>query len=117
MAGGSAQPGTPAYQAPEMLLFQRSANAKTDVWALCCTVVEVLCESPIWDFPLHLEEDPVTYITEQMRKKVVPDGVKVLKSQVCSTIYAVLCYGLSYRPEERPEALQIVKALQQMQSI
>ena len=113
LAGGSAQPGTPAYQAPEVLLQQNSGNPKTDVWALCCTLVEVFCETPIWDYPIHQDADPVQYTIERMRLEAQPDGLQGLASKVNAAIYSVLDKGLSYRPVERPDALKIVKVFEQ----
>ena len=86
------------------------------LFAIIELVVEVLSETPIWDLPIHLEEDSVIYITEQMKKEIVPDGIKVLKCKVCSSIYELLCSSLSYRPEERPDALEIIQVSQQMWS-
>ena len=41
MAGGSLQPGTPPYQAPEVLVDRKSGNTSTDIWSMSCTLVEV----------------------------------------------------------------------------
>lgn len=74
MAGGSAQPGTPSYQAPKLLLAKQSANTSSDIWALSCTLVELFSDVPIWNTPEKSDKDPVEYIMEQMRLNARPNG-------------------------------------------
>ncbi|XP_045188120.1 probable myosin light chain kinase DDB_G0292624 [Mercenaria mercenaria] len=42
MAGGSSQPGTPAYQASEVMLERSSSNFNHRCVSLACTLVEVM---------------------------------------------------------------------------
>lgn len=107
MAGGSLQPGTPVYQAPEVLLERKSSNTMTDIWSLSCTLVEVFCERPIWDSP-DTDKEPVHYIMDRMKIQAKSDGFDL----ACIFIQSILILnmlekGLSYRDDERPHALEI----------
>ncbi|KAH3828239.1 probable serine/threonine-protein kinase drkD [Dreissena polymorpha] len=111
LAGICLQPGTPAYQAPEILLERQSANEMTDIWSLACTSVEVFTEMPVW----NSSDDPVQYIMSRMKLKAKPDALELLASladtdseNVESKIYRILDKGLSYSNSGRPHALQIV---------
>jgi E3 ubiquitin-protein ligase mind-bomb len=111
MAGVCLQPGTPAYQAPEILLNRQSANEMTDIWSLACTLVEIFNELPVW----NTSDEPVMYIMNKMKLQAKPDGLEVLAAladtyneNVESKIYNLLNKGLSYNDCERPRAIQIV---------
>lgn len=111
MAGICLQPGTPSYQAPEILLEKRSASTMTDSWSLACTLVEVMVEIPIW----NSADEPVQYVMDRMKLKARPDGLVLLATlasndyeNVESKIYSILDRGLNYSADVRPEALHIV---------
>ena len=110
MAGGSLQPGTPPYQAPEVLVDRKSGNTSTDIWSMSCTLVEVFSECPIWSYPD--DEDPVQYILSKMVKKAKPDGLEMLaslpESRIPPAALAALRKGLSYEPAERPNAVDMI---------
>ena len=110
MAGGSLQPGTPPYQAPEVLVDRKSGNTSTDIWSMSCTLVEVFSECPIWSYPD--DEDPVQYILSKMVKKAKPDGLEMLasvpESRIPPAALSALRKGLSYEPAERPNAVDMI---------
>ncbi|WAR26603.1 hypothetical protein MAR_012307, partial [Mya arenaria] len=51
------QPGTPAYQAPEILLQARRGRTQADVWSLCCSLVELFTAKTIWDLTSEDDEN------------------------------------------------------------
>lgn len=113
MAVGGLQPGTPAYQAPEVLLERRSTNTMTDSWSTACTLVEVMVEMPIW----NTAEEPAQYIMSRMKLKVKPDGIDLLASFVetdymyknmGTKICSLLDKGLNCSSGVRPQALEVV---------
>jgi serine/threonine protein kinase len=65
---GTSQPGTPSYQAPEVLLDRRSGNASSDMWSIGCTLLELFLEVPAWKVPV--DADPVVLIVSRMKEKV-----------------------------------------------
>lgn len=80
LAEYSLQPGTSAYQAPEVLLSRQSASLSTDIWSLSCTLLEIMTELPVWEL-----SEEVEYIIKQMRNEAEPDGLKHLKLKRDST--------------------------------
>ena len=74
-SSAGAQPGTPVYQAPELLLDRQSANTKTDVWSLVCTLVEIFVEEPIWSC---IDDDEVIRNIETKMKIQALPGLESL---------------------------------------
>ena len=59
-SGNFSQPGTPAYQAPEVLLHSMSASSKTDIWSLSATLVELFTEETVWEAEMSDEKGDET---------------------------------------------------------
>ncbi|XP_045188122.2 probable serine/threonine-protein kinase DDB_G0286627 [Mercenaria mercenaria] len=65
MAGRSSQPGTPAYQASEVMLKRSSSNFNYRCVSLACTLVEVMAKVPVW----NPSEDQVQNILNRRKLK------------------------------------------------
>ncbi|XP_052778437.1 uncharacterized protein LOC128215868 [Mya arenaria] len=109
------QPGTPAYQAPEILLQARRGRTQADVWSLCCSLVELFTAKTIWDLTSEDDEndDSVQVIIRAMQRKDMPHGLSNLDREHTLSVQlkAVIQKGLSYQIEDRPTALDFVVAL------
>jgi serine/threonine protein kinase len=106
------QPGTPAYQPPEVLVHRQKGNVQSDIWSLSCTLLELFAEVPTWD--LEMDGDDVQCIVERMKEKKRPDGVSKLVGKVNVPLQVVdtIVKGLDYDPEKRPSAMSILKSFQ-----
>lgn len=106
----SLQPGTPAYQAPELLIDKKSASTSSDIWSLSLTLLELICELPAWNFQ---ENDCIDYIIEKMKIRAHPDVMLVLldRADISASIVDALRDGLHYSYYERPTVLDLLKAV------
>ncbi|XP_053389214.1 mitogen-activated protein kinase mpk-1-like [Mercenaria mercenaria] len=67
------QPGTPAYQAPEVILNHSPACKSTDVWSLPCTISEVFSEEQERD-KLYLTRTVIFQLVQALKYKIsLPD--------------------------------------------
>lgn len=73
--GKSMQPGTPSYQAPEVLLDHKGGNIPSDIWSIGCTILELFTEVLVWSVPPDV--DPVMYITSCMKARKQPDAMSL----------------------------------------
>ncbi|MES9883940.1 MAG: serine/threonine-protein kinase, partial [Sedimenticola sp.] len=110
------QPGTPAYQAPEILLNFRTAKRPSDIWSLCCTYVELYAEKTAWnmDHACIADDDgdsSVQIIINCMERKETPHGLVHLETEpyISSEIIAIIREGLQYDMTKRPSALHVCK--------
>ena len=102
----SAVPGTVMYYAPETALHNVKSSIRTDIWAVCGTLCEMFTASELWDIPDD-EEDAATYIGTQMSAKKKPNALLVLQ-RAEPPLARILAKGLSYKPESRPTASQLL---------
>ncbi|XP_045174445.1 probable serine/threonine-protein kinase DDB_G0286627 [Mercenaria mercenaria] len=85
------QPGTPAYQAPEIILNHSPACNSTDVCSLSCIISEVFSEEQVWP----LEGDSLKEITELMEKKETLYSFRnMLEDQAIPRVVNVVSRGL-----------------------
>lgn len=112
------QPGTPAYQALEILLNCRTAKMPSDIWSLCCTYVELYTEKTVWNIDLACRVDDegnnyVHIIINCMGRKEDPHGLIHLETEpyISSEIRTIIREGLQYDMSKRPSALDICKVL------
>lgn len=110
---GTTQPGTPTYQAPEVLLERRSGHVYSDMWSVGCTVLELFLEVPAWSVPV--DTDPVAYIVGCMKEKKKPDSLQDFATKFSQISWMVelvnscCCYDVN----SRPNALEMLKGFKQ----
>ena len=95
------QPGTPAYQAPKLILERKSATCKSDIWSLSCSILELFAEDQVWNLE---DDDDMTIIKSKMMQKQIPDGFKELEKRDIPrpiAISNIISRGLSYEKDER----------------
>ncbi|XP_060561002.1 uncharacterized protein LOC132720799 [Ruditapes philippinarum] len=106
------QPGTLIFQAPEILLGNRPASTKSDVWGMAGTLAELFSECPMWGLQEEDEEEnersAVETIKEFMSQKEVPHAITKLVQMdcICSRIVDIVTKGLNYDPDSRPVATE-----------
>lgn len=113
------QPGTPAYQAPEVLVNLQTAKPHSDIWSLCCTYVELYTEKTVWNLDATYsasadeDDDSVKVLTDFMKRKEIPHGIVHLENNqdVPNEIKHIIKEGLLYEIQMRPTALQICRVL------
>ena len=111
------QPGTPAYQAPEVLVNFEHAKSPADIWSLCCLYVELYTEEQVWDTNVCDQvEELIDTITKKMVNKEPPQGLVRLDSSdsVPYVIKQFIRAGLHYDKASRPTALNICCVLQEI---
>ena len=74
-SSAGSQPGTPVYQAPEIPLDRQSANTKTDVWSLVCTLIEIFVEEPILS---GIDDEVIRNIETKMKIQAMLPGLESL---------------------------------------
>lgn len=112
------QPGTPAYQAPEIILNSRRARTQSDIWSLCCTLVEPLAGKTIWDLidsgsRKDEEDNSVQVIISSMQRKEMPHELCHLdmENTLSSDLKSIIQKDLTYEMDKRPTALNSVVLL------
>jgi tRNA A-37 threonylcarbamoyl transferase component Bud32 len=114
MAGGT-QPGTAAYKAPEVFLYNSSASLASDVWSLSATLVELLTDEVIWANSKNTDSSLEEYIFTSMKHEEQPDGLKCLENKdIPIQIKEVVSTGLEYRVSARPAAVKICEQFREM---
>ena len=101
------QPETPAFQSPEVFC-KNSCDTKSDVWSLAGTIVELISEEPLWNG----DEGLVATIQNKMRNQAMPDGMAFLldNPRISAEIRHILDTCLSYEPDKRPSAFELLQA-------
>ncbi|OWF36991.1 MAP kinase kinase kinase wis4 [Mizuhopecten yessoensis] len=110
MDGTSMQPGTPSYQAPEVLLGRKGGTTKSDIWSVGCTISELFTEVPTWNVPLEVE--PVMYVISCMKDGRQPDSMKLFASKFANICSMMLNMALDYNVHKRPSALEMLTKVQ-----
>ncbi|KAL4238672.1 Rik1-associated factor 1 [Mactra antiquata] len=110
-----AQSGTPVYQSPEVLVERKKCTVAADVWSLCCTLVELYTEEPIWEIEENEEDDcetSTTCLIQCMSRYQRPHGLSHLQNRnLPCQILDVITSGLDYLPSKRPSSLRICSVL------
>ena len=109
------QPGTPAFQAPEVLVDKKSSDTKSDIWSLACTIVELLCEEPLWKG----DEDLIRSIQNKMKRQAMPDGMASLldNHDIPAEVSHIIDKCLSYESDKRPSALELLQVFKNYSSV
>ncbi|KAK3086775.1 hypothetical protein FSP39_023122 [Pinctada imbricata] len=105
---GSLQPGTLAYQAPEVFMNQSSATSYSDIWSTGCTILELFTEMPAWSIPP--DDDLGAYILTRMKDCHPPDAMQAFLSifpENCK-FKEIIRMALSYDAKNRPSALELL---------
>lgn len=97
--------GTPAYMAPECLIYMKKGTAESDVWSVGCSFVELFTEQVIWN--THENYDLMAHILECMKKQVLPEAVESLESSYREVVNGCIKYNL----KQRLSAMEIVDKL------
>jgi len=96
--------GTPLYNAPEMLRTQEY-DRKVDIWSLGMVAYELMTQVPPYEECKGLE-----FITKILDEQQMPELTQD-QSDMYSKILPIWKNMLSYDPEDRPEANQLIIAL------
>ncbi|KAJ8313715.1 hypothetical protein KUTeg_008276 [Tegillarca granosa] len=106
--GKSMQPGTPSYQAPEVLLDHKGGSIPSDIWSLGCTILELFTEVPVWGIPP--DTDPVMYIITRKQ----PDAMELFATKFTDNyiMTKMLYMALNYDINKRPNALEMLKVFE-----
>ena len=101
---GNTNPGTPVYQAPELIIGGSKASSSTDIWSFSCTLVEMFSDEPIW--PMDMSDDPLTFIKACMQRKKKPNGLTQLEmvKSVKNEWLEITRNGINYEAAYRPSA-------------
>lgn len=105
---GAEQPGTPAYQAPEILLEKRVGDKNSDVWSLACSLFEFFAEVQIWGF------SDVETIRLEMQKNSAPSGFKTAELVLAEPLHVFIGTAFQYNPKDRPSAIEFLNVLKHM---
>ena len=92
--------GTPAYMAPEQIMASMS-SPQTDLYALGCTVYEMLTGQPVF-------AGPTAYAVMNRQVQERPRSVRSLRSDVPAELEKLLLALLEKKPEDRPASANAV---------
>ncbi|KAJ8299886.1 hypothetical protein KUTeg_021405 [Tegillarca granosa] len=110
--GKSIQPGTPSYQAPEVLLDHKGGSIPSDIWSLGCTILELFPEVPVWSVPPDV--NPVMYIISCMKTRKQPDAMELFATKFTDNynMTEMLYMALNYDINKRPNAFEMLKVFE-----
>ncbi|KAK3577207.1 hypothetical protein CHS0354_030478 [Potamilus streckersoni] len=103
---GRTTEGTPYFMAPELLIQAGSSSFKSDIWALGCTFLELFTDLDLWspNGSIETEYD----IIKRMKKNEKPPALRLLDTQLPSSVRKSITDCLEYAPTNRPSALDLV---------
>ncbi|KAI7901972.1 kinase-like domain-containing protein [Cokeromyces recurvatus] len=93
--------GTPNWMAPEVIKFA-GASAKSDIWSLGCTVVEMLTGKPPY---AGMPSFAALYKIVEDEEPPIPKNIKLSKE---ATEFLMACFKKN--PEDRPSAYELMKS-------
>ncbi len=94
------QPGTPAYMAPEVIVLGKGGTMKSDIWSIGASLIELFAEEEAWG---DLETP------DEVREVLQNKGLPAALEKVAAPVKDILASCLRYYPEERPDALKVLK--------
>ncbi|WP_327040869.1 serine/threonine protein kinase [Micromonospora ureilytica] len=94
-------PGTPAYMAPEQLLDGKEPGPASDLYALGCTLHEMVCgERPF--------TGSTSYHLMNQHARDNPPALRDLRPEVPARLERLVLDLLAKRPEDRPASAEVV---------
>ena len=93
--------GTMIYISPEILVNRAKATKSSDMWAVCCTLIEIYGKRFAWTIKTRdVEQEMKSFYTQRL----APDT-----SCIPEFVRSEIDKGFSYYPDERPSALNLLK--------
>ncbi|KAI9487202.1 MAG: kinase-like domain-containing protein [Benjaminiella poitrasii] len=93
--------GTPNWMAPEVIKFA-GASAKSDIWSLGCTIVEMLTGKPPY---AGMPSFAALYRIVEDEEPPIPKNIKLSEE---ATEFLMACFKKN--PEDRPTAYELMKS-------